>query len=90
MEYYRNVQLSSGVEEAAAQVQKEVTAATEAEKHKLEQVRMEGEQEEMAARVGTARTTKSASRKTNTTAELRLCRCVCSSHLKETLAVGQL
>jgi hypothetical protein len=66
MEYYRNVQLSPELEEAAAQVQKEVTTAIEAEKHKLEQVRMEGEQEEMAARVGTARTTKSASRKKQT------------------------
>jgi DNA-directed RNA polymerase subunit beta' len=49
MEYYRNVQLSPELEEAAAQVQQEVTAAIEAEERELEQMRMEGEQEEMAA-----------------------------------------
>ena len=49
MEYYRNVQLSPELEEAAAQVQSEVTAAIEAEERELELMRMEGEQEEMAA-----------------------------------------
>jgi DNA-directed RNA polymerase subunit beta' len=49
MEYYRNVQLSPELEEAAAQVQQEVTAAIEAEERELELMRMEGEQEEMAA-----------------------------------------
>ncbi|GGA53067.1 DNA-directed RNA polymerase subunit beta' [Edaphobacter acidisoli] len=49
MEYYRNVQLSPEIEEAAAQVQNEVAAAIEAEERELEQMRMEGEQEEMAA-----------------------------------------
>jgi DNA-directed RNA polymerase subunit beta' len=37
------------LEEAAAQVQNEVTAAIEAEERELELMRMEGEQEEMAA-----------------------------------------
>jgi DNA-directed RNA polymerase subunit beta' len=49
MEYYRNVQLSAELEEVAAQVQSEVTAAIEAEERELELMRMEGEQEEMAA-----------------------------------------
>ena len=49
MEYDRNVQLAPEVEEAAAQVQQEVTAAIEAEERELEQMRMEGEQEELAA-----------------------------------------
>jgi DNA-directed RNA polymerase subunit beta' len=49
MEYYRNVQLSPELEEAAAQVQSEVSAAIEAEERELEMMRMEGEQEEMAA-----------------------------------------
>jgi DNA-directed RNA polymerase subunit beta' len=49
MEYYRNVQLSAELEEAAAQVQNEVSAALEAEERELELMRMEGEQEEMAA-----------------------------------------
>ncbi len=49
MQYYRNVQLSPELEEAAAQVQQEVTAAIEAEERELEQMRMEGEQEELAA-----------------------------------------
>jgi len=44
MEYYRNVQLSAELEEAAAQVQSEVTAAIEAEERELELMRMEGEQ----------------------------------------------
>jgi hypothetical protein len=41
MQYYRNVQLSPELEEAAAQVQQEVTAAIEAEERELEQMRME-------------------------------------------------
>ena len=49
MEYYRNVQLSPELEEAAAQVQQEVASAIEAEERELEQMRMEGEQEELAA-----------------------------------------
>jgi len=49
MEYYRNVALSPELEEAAAQVQSEVAAAIEAEERELEAMRMEGEQEEMAA-----------------------------------------
>ena len=49
MEYYRNVQLSPELEEAAAQVQQEVTAAIEAEERELELMRQEGEAEEMAA-----------------------------------------
>jgi DNA-directed RNA polymerase subunit beta' len=49
MEYYRNVQLSPELEEVAAQVQQEVTAAIEAEERELELMRMEGEQEELAA-----------------------------------------
>ncbi|WP_325379870.1 DNA-directed RNA polymerase subunit beta' [Edaphobacter sp.] len=49
MEYYRNVQLSPELEEAAAQVQAEVQEAHDAEERELEQMRMEGEQEEMAA-----------------------------------------
>jgi DNA-directed RNA polymerase subunit beta' len=48
MEYYRNVQLSPELEAAAEQVQQEVTAAIEAEERELEQMRMEGEQEELA------------------------------------------
>jgi len=49
MEYYRNVELSPELEAAAQQVQQEVTAAIEAEERELEQMRMEGEQEELAA-----------------------------------------
>jgi DNA-directed RNA polymerase subunit beta' len=49
MEYYRNVQLSPELEEAAAQVQAEVQEAHDAEERELEAMRMEGEQEEMAA-----------------------------------------
>jgi DNA-directed RNA polymerase subunit beta' len=40
MEYYRNIQFSPELEEAAAQVQQEVTAAIEAEERELEQMRM--------------------------------------------------
>ena len=49
MEYYRNVQLSPELEEAAAQIQAEVMEAHEAEERELEAMRMEGEQEELAA-----------------------------------------
>jgi DNA-directed RNA polymerase subunit beta' len=49
MEYYRNVALSPELEEVAAAVQQEVQEAHEAEERELEQMRMEGEQEELAA-----------------------------------------
>jgi DNA-directed RNA polymerase subunit beta' len=49
MEYYRNVALSPELEEAAAQIQSEVQEAHEAEERELEAMRMEGEQEELAA-----------------------------------------
>ncbi|HTZ58520.1 MAG TPA: DNA-directed RNA polymerase subunit beta' [Acidobacteriaceae bacterium] len=49
MEYYRNIQLSQELEEAAARVQQEVTAAFEEAERELEMMRQEGEAEEMAA-----------------------------------------
>ncbi|MGC9292771.1 MAG: DNA-directed RNA polymerase subunit beta' [Acidobacteriaceae bacterium] len=49
MEYYRNVQLSQELEEAATRVQQEVTEAHEAAERELELMRQEGEAEEMAA-----------------------------------------
>jgi DNA-directed RNA polymerase subunit beta' len=49
MEYYRNVQLSPELEEAAARIQQEVQEAHDAEERELEAMRMEGEQEELAA-----------------------------------------
>jgi DNA-directed RNA polymerase subunit beta' len=49
MDYYRNVALSPELEEAAAQIQNEVQEAHEAEERELEAMRMEGEQEELAA-----------------------------------------
>ena len=49
MEYYRNVQLSPELEEAAAKIQQEVREAHDAEERELEAMRMEGEQEELAA-----------------------------------------
>jgi DNA-directed RNA polymerase subunit beta' len=49
MDYYRNVQLSPELEEAAAQIQAEVMEAHEAEERELEAMRMEGEQEELGA-----------------------------------------
>ena len=49
MEYYRNVQLSPELEEAAARIQAEVQEAFDAEERELEAMRMEGEQEELAA-----------------------------------------
>ena len=49
LEYYRNVQLSPELEEAAARVQQEVSAEIEAAERELEMMRQEGEAEEMAA-----------------------------------------
>jgi DNA-directed RNA polymerase subunit beta' len=49
MEYYRNIQLSPELEEAAAKAQQEVTAAFEEAERELELMRQEGEAEEMAA-----------------------------------------
>ena len=49
MEYYRQIALSPELEEAAAQIQAEVMEAHEAEERELEAMRMEGEQEELAA-----------------------------------------
>ncbi|HZQ43271.1 MAG TPA: DNA-directed RNA polymerase subunit beta' [Acidobacteriaceae bacterium] len=49
MDYYRNVQLSPELEEAAAAIQQEVQEAHEAEERELEAMRMEGEQEELGA-----------------------------------------
>ncbi|WP_263411246.1 DNA-directed RNA polymerase subunit beta' [Terriglobus tenax] len=49
MEYYRNVQLTPELEEAAARIQQEVQEAHDAEERELEAMRMEGEQEELAA-----------------------------------------
>jgi DNA-directed RNA polymerase subunit beta' len=49
VEYYRNIQLSPELEEAAAKIQQEVTAAFEEAERELELMRQEGEAEEMAA-----------------------------------------
>ncbi len=49
MEYYRNIQLSPELEEAAERVQQEVAAQQEAEERELEIMRQEGEAEELAA-----------------------------------------
>jgi DNA-directed RNA polymerase subunit beta' len=49
MDYYRNIQLSQELEDAAARVQQEVTEAIEAAERELEMMRQEGEAEEMAA-----------------------------------------
>jgi DNA-directed RNA polymerase subunit beta' len=49
MEFYRNIQLSPELEEAAQKVQEEVSAAQEAEERELELMRQEGEAEELAA-----------------------------------------
>ncbi|HUB19144.1 MAG TPA: hypothetical protein VL990_10965, partial [Acidobacteriaceae bacterium] len=49
MEFYRNVQLSPELEEAAAKIQQEVQTAWEEAERELEQMRQEGEAEEMAA-----------------------------------------
>ena len=47
MEYYRNVELSPELEEAARRIQAEVQEAHMAEERELEAMRMEGEQEEL-------------------------------------------
>ena len=47
MEYYRNVRLSPEMEEAAAKVQAEVSAAYEEAERALEMMRHEGETEEL-------------------------------------------
>jgi DNA-directed RNA polymerase subunit beta' len=49
MEYYRNIQLSPELEEAAVRVQQEVQTAYEEAERELEMMRQEGEAEEMAA-----------------------------------------
>ncbi|HET7348709.1 MAG TPA: DNA-directed RNA polymerase subunit beta', partial [Acidobacteriaceae bacterium] len=49
MEYYRNIQLSPELEEAAQKVQQEVQTAYEEAERELEMMRQEGEAEEMAA-----------------------------------------
>jgi len=49
LEYYRSVQLSPELEEAAERVKQEVTAEFEAQERELEMMRQEGEAEEMAA-----------------------------------------
>ena len=49
MEYYRNIQLSPELEEAAQRVQQEVSQAYEEAERELEMMRQEGEAEEMAA-----------------------------------------
>ncbi|WP_263334066.1 DNA-directed RNA polymerase subunit beta' [Acidicapsa dinghuensis] len=49
LEYYRNVQLSPELEEAAERVKQEVSAEIEAQERELEIMRQEGEAEEMAA-----------------------------------------
>jgi DNA-directed RNA polymerase subunit beta' len=49
MEYYRNIQLSQELEEAAARVLQEVTAAFEEAECELELMRQESEAEELAA-----------------------------------------
>ncbi len=49
LDYYRSVQLSPELEEAAERVKQEVTAEIEAQERELEIMRQEGEAEEMAA-----------------------------------------
>ena len=49
LEYYRSVQLSPELEEAAERVKQEVNAEFEAAERELEMMRQEGEAEEMAA-----------------------------------------
>jgi DNA-directed RNA polymerase subunit beta' len=51
MEYYRNVRLSPEMEEAAAKVQAEVSAAYEEAERALEMMRHEGENEELGAEI---------------------------------------
>jgi DNA-directed RNA polymerase subunit beta' len=54
MEYYRNVRLSPEMEEAAAKVQAEVSAAYEEAERALEMMRHEGETDELPAEVPAA------------------------------------
>jgi DNA-directed RNA polymerase subunit beta' len=54
MEYYRNVRLSPEMEEAAAKVQAEVSAAYEEAERALEMMRHEGENEELSAEIPAA------------------------------------
>jgi len=54
MEYYRNVRLSPEMEEAAAKVQAEVSAAYEEAERALEMMRHEGENEELSAELPAA------------------------------------
>ena len=54
MEYYRNVRLSPEMEEAAAKVQAEVSAAYEEAERALEMMRHEGETEELSAELPAA------------------------------------
>jgi DNA-directed RNA polymerase subunit beta' len=54
MEYYRNVRLSPEMEEAAAKVQAEVSAAYEEAERALEMMRHEGETEELTAELPAA------------------------------------
>src|SRR5438105_7079907 len=49
MEFYRNVQLSQEMEEAAQRVQEEVSREIEEQERALELLRQEGETEELAA-----------------------------------------
>ena len=49
LDYYRSVQLSPELEEAAERVKQEVNAEFEAAERELEMMRQEGEAEEMAA-----------------------------------------
>ena len=49
MRYYRNIQRSQELEEAAAKVQQEVTAVFKEAERELELMRQEGEAEAMAA-----------------------------------------
>jgi DNA-directed RNA polymerase subunit beta' len=51
MEYYRNVRLSPEMEEAAAKVQAEVSAAYEEAERALEMMRHEGETDELTAEI---------------------------------------
>ena len=54
MEYYRNVRLSPEMEEAAAKVQAEVSAAYEEAERALEMMRHEGETDELTAEIPAA------------------------------------
>ncbi|PYX44434.1 MAG: hypothetical protein DMG79_20800, partial [Acidobacteria bacterium] len=54
MEYYRNVRLSPEMEEAAAKVQAEVSAAYEEAERALEMMRHEGETDDLPAELPAA------------------------------------